>query len=112
MQEAIKQHNRLNPINKITVIDIRLEDGIIQHQPAELSITTRIEGSELFIELLNYISPTITKRLCNENENLLEPLDDFKRQLEWVCIDADYNGSVFKPTVQEAPLQNKNGSRR
>lgn len=107
LQEAIKQHNRLNPINKITVIDIRLEDGIIQHQPAELSITTRIEGSELFVELVNYISPTITKRLCNENENLLEPLDDFKRQLEWVCIDADYNGSVFKPTVQEAPLKKK-----
>ena len=107
LQEAIKQHNRLNPINKITVIDIRLEDGIIQHQPAELSITTRIEGSERLVELVNYISPTIIARLSKENENLLETLDDFKRQLEWVCIDADYNGSVFKPTVQEAPLKKK-----
>ena len=107
LQEALKQHNRLNPVNKIKVIDIRLEDGIIQHQPAELSVSTRIEGSERLVELVNYISPTIIARLSKENENLLDTLDDFKRQLEWVCIDADYNGSVFKPTVQDAPLKKK-----
>ncbi|MFM7389423.1 MAG: DNA-methyltransferase [Vampirovibrionales bacterium] len=107
LQEAIKQHKRLNPINKITVIDIRLEDGIIQHQPDELSVNSRMEESECVVELTNYISPTIMARLSKENETLLDTLDDFKRQLEWVCIDADYNGSVFKATVQDAPLKKK-----
>jgi hypothetical protein len=105
LQEAIKQHNKTNPINKITLIDIRYEEGIVQHQPAELDATLEREGNEVIVTLTNYISPTLQQKLFKEGLSSGNALDDFRRQLDFVSIDPNYDGSIFKPTVQDASMK-------
>ena len=97
VQEELKQFNRIRPINKITVIDLRLDpkDGFIMHDPVSADVSIIKEAGKVKIKVNDFISPSIIKRLSMDESVFRTKIKDFRSQIDCVLIDTDYDGKTF-----------------
>ena len=100
LREGVVDHNKRNPLNRIDLIDIKLEDGLIEHTPAEMEVI--IENETLTIR--QYASPTVLQRLKKSAGDIEAiKLDNHLCQIDCVLIDLDYDDETFRPTLIDTP---------
>ena len=91
-----------SPINRIRVCDIQ-EDGVIAERPAEADVRIRKQGRKAFVEIVDYISPTILARLEVDRTLFEEQVGDYRAQIDCVLMDTDYDGECFRIVESDLP---------
>ena len=86
---------------KVEVRDIQADKkNLIYKQPPEAKIEVRKEGNKSIIEIKDFYSPILIKKLELENEKQLNSkenvlVEDFKQIIDSVCIDTNYDGESY-----------------
>ena len=100
IQEFLEQDK--TPINKIHVHNIQ-DDGVVTDYPAEAEVEIKKRGKTATVKIINYISPTILARMAIERSLFNEQIGDFRAQIDYVLIDNNYNGKVFRTHLRDLP---------
>ncbi len=98
-------------VNKITVIELRTDSKyghFFEHKPATARVrVVRTEGEDgspqIDVEIEEFISPTIIKRLGQQSSYLQPQIDDWRAMVDCVMIDPAYNGRVFNVVLADVP---------
>ena len=106
LEAELSNYNKLSPINKIKIRDIQ-KDGIIAYDPAFAEVEIKKEAKKAIIEIKEYLSPTILKRLELDKNLFSEQITDFKSQIDMVLFDFNYNGKIFNICEQDIPHKKK-----
>lgn len=105
--EYLKKENKTGV--KVEVRDIQADKkNLIFKQPPEAKIEVHKEGNKAIIEIKDFYSPILIKKLELENEKQLNSkenvlVEDFKQIIDSVCIDTDYNGKLFNAEIMDLP---------
>lgn len=105
----LEEWNRLRKggnLNRIDTIELRNDPrygGLIEYVPATARIGLNQVDDECEIVLEDYLSPSILRRLAMEEGPFRVKIPDFRAQIDQVLIDPDYDGSLFRPRVVDAP---------
>jgi len=102
----LEEYNRHRPINKIDVIELRTDQKygkFLVHEPAQADVAIRREGEEVVIEIVEFISPTIVKRLEMDLPLFKAQIPDWRAMIDVVLIDTSYDGEVFDITLSDVP---------
>ena len=106
-QPWIEEWNKRSPVNKIKVIDLRTdkEKGeFLIHRPPQVKVEMkRISDDTARIEIKEFISPTVIKRFNLEGSLLQKTIEDFRSMIDFVLIDPDYDGKIFKSVYTDIP---------
>lgn len=102
IRDEIESGNRHRGINKLFVKDIGSE-GVTTFEPAEAEVDFNRDGGSVTITILEYISPTILKRLDIDRSIFHEEIKCFKSQIDCVLIDTDYTGECFNIVERDIP---------
>jgi len=106
IRDEIEAENRHRGINKLFVKDIGGE-GVTTFEPAEAEVDFNRDGNSVTITILEYISPTILKRLDIDRSIFHEEITCFKSQIDCVLIDTDYTGEHFNIVESDVPERHK-----
>lgn len=105
----LEDWNRLRKaagLNRIDVIELKTDPkygGLMKHEPATAKVEIQREGDMVQVEIIDLISPSIIKRLSNNEGVLMVTIDDWRAMVDCVLIDAAYNGEVFNIVVSDVP---------
>ncbi len=105
--DFIKKENKTGV--KIEVRDILTDKkNLIFKKKPEAKIEVKAKDKKLAIELKDFYSPILMRKLEIENENVLKKdhkakVEDFKQIIDSVAIDVDYNGKLFNAEVMDLP---------
>jgi hypothetical protein len=77
--------------------------GFLVHEPARARVDVRREGDKLLVEVQDFISPTIIKRLQEQGGVLQPQIDDWRAMVDCVMIDSDHDGEVFTIALSDVP---------
>lgn len=105
--DFIKKENKTGV--KIEVRDILTDKkNLIFKKKPEAKIDVKVEDRKLTIELKDFYSPILMRKLEIENEKVLKKdhkakVEDFKQIIDSVTIDVDYNGKLFNAEVMDLP---------
>jgi hypothetical protein len=106
-QAWIEDWNKRTPVNKIKVIDLRTDKekgGFIIHEPPQAKVEIeRVNENTVRIEIKEFISPTVIKRFNLEGSFLQKVINDFRSMIDFVLIDPNYDGKVFKSVFTDIP---------
>ena len=109
-RNAIDQNNRLLPEGggRIRLVDLRAGDrygGLLTHEPAAADVRFDRDGGTVQVDVREFVSPTILKRLGLDTEDLgVHPqVEDWRGTVDYVLIDTDYDGETFVVRVQDIP---------
>lgn len=95
--------------NRIEVIELRSDPkygGFFTHEPAKAKVSFKRDKDKVEITIDDFISPTILKRLKQQNKDnpLFQPqVSDWRSMVDSVMIDSDYDGKVFNITLADVP---------
>jgi adenine specific DNA methylase Mod len=106
IDEEIAKHNKLRPMNRIDYRDIQ-KDGIMAFDPAQAEVEIVKKDGKTSVEIKDYFSPTILKRLDLDRTVFDEQITDFRAQIDVVLIDTDYNGKTFNICLSDVPEKKK-----
>lgn len=106
-------HDYLKKENK-TGVDVRVYDilndtkELIFKQYPESKMKVSTNGKKLTVEIQEFYSPLLMRRLEMENEKMLKKerqakVKDFKQTIDSVAIDVDYDGKLFNAEVMDLP---------
>lgn len=104
----LKDYNKKATVNKIEAIDLKTDlksGGFLIHQPAKAKIKVKREKSKAKIVIEDFISPTIAKRLDMDMKLFKAKITDFRSMIDYVLIDPDYDGEVFKTVHSDIPAK-------
>lgn len=93
-------------VNKIDVIELRTDPKygrFITHQPARAKVKVARKQDILFVEIEDFISPTILERLEQQAGIVKPKIEDWRQMVDCVMIDPDYNGTVFNVVLSDVP---------
>ena len=86
----IEDHNRINPVNKIGIIELRTDSKygkFLIHKPCEAKVNFKKEKNKVHIEIEDFISPTILERLNIDDESIFKvKIPDFRSMIDVVLI--------------------------
>lgn len=103
----IELWNKKHPINKIKIIELKTDKkygNFLIHKPAEAKIIVkRTDKTKGLIEIKNFISPTIIKRLDIDSRLFKVKIPDFRCMIDTVLIDSNYDGKVFHIVYSDVP---------
>lgn len=105
--DFIKKENKTGV--KIDVRDILTDKkNLIFKQKPEAKIKVAAKGGKLSVELKEFFSPILMRKLQIENEKTLKKdqqarVEDFKQIIDSVAIDVDYNGKLFNAEIMDLP---------
>ena len=105
--DFIKKENKTGV--KIEVRDILTDKkNLIFKKKPEAKITVKAEDKKLTVEIKDFYSPILMRKLEIENEKVLKKenkakVGDFKQIIDSVAIDVDYNGKLFNAEVMDLP---------
>ena len=103
----IEEWNKKHPVNKIGLIELKTDKkygNFLIHKPAEAKVKVkRIAKNKALIEIQNFISPTIIKRLNIDNKLFKVKIPDFRSMIDTVLIDTNYNGNTFHVVYSDVP---------
>ena len=94
---------------KVEVRDIQADKkNLIFKQLPEAKIEVKTDGKKVVIEIKDFHSPILIKKLELENEKQLNSkenvyVEDFKQIIDSVCIDTNYNGKLFNAEIMDLP---------
>lgn len=94
---------------KIEVRDILTDKkNLIFKKKPEAKIDVKAKEKKLSVELKDFYSPILMRKLEIENEKVLKKdhkakVEDFKQIIDSVAIDVDYNGKLFNAEVMDLP---------
>ena len=106
----IEDWNRLrkgeHTVNKFEVIELRTDakyGNFIKHEPATAKVSIAREVGKIKVQIKDFISPTILKRLDIDLPLFKAKITDWRSQVDCVMIDTTYNGEVFNVTLSDVP---------
>ncbi|MCS7215985.1 MAG: site-specific DNA-methyltransferase [Thermodesulfovibrio sp.] len=102
----IDEWNKKHPVNKIRVIELRTDKkygNFLIHKPAEAKVEIKRKNNKVFIEIKDFISPTIIERLNIDNQLWKVKIADFRAMINYILIDKDYDGKVFNVFYSDVP---------
>jgi DNA modification methylase len=106
LEAEIAAYNKLLPINKLKIRDIQ-KDGLIAFEPAVADVSIIKNGGKTIVEIKNYLSPTILKRLEIDKNLFEEQITDFRSQIDVVLFDFNFDGKVFNVCFSDIPAKKK-----
>lgn len=107
VMDFIKKENKTGV--KIEVRDILTDKkNLIFKKKPEAKIEVKAKDKKLSVELKDFFSPILMRKLEIENEKVLKKdhrakVEDFKQIIDSVAIDVDYNGKLFNAEVMDLP---------
>jgi len=107
VMDFIKKENKTGV--KIEVRDILTDKkNLIFKKKPEAKIEVKAKDKKLSVELKDFYSPILMRKLEIENEKVLKKdhkarVEDFKQIIDSVAIDVDYNGKLFNAEVMDLP---------
>jgi len=106
----IDDWNRLlkgeHAVNKIEVIELRTDakyGNFIKHEPATGKVSITRESNKIKVNIEDFISPTILKRLDMDMPVFKAKITDWRSQVDCVMIDTEYEGKVFNVVLSDVP---------
>lgn len=106
LESEIIAYNKKCNINKIKIRDIQ-KDGLIAFEPAVADVSIIKNGGKTIVEIKNYLSPTILKRLEIDKNLFEEQITDFRSQIDVVLFDFNFDGKVFNICFSDIPAKKK-----
>ncbi|MBU1706157.1 site-specific DNA-methyltransferase [Patescibacteria group bacterium] len=106
IDDEIARHNKLRPLNRIDYRDIQ-KDGIMAFDRAQAEVEIVKKDGKASVEIKDYFSPTILKRLDLDRTVFDEQITDFRAQIDVILIDTDYNGKTFNICISDVPEKKK-----
>ena len=106
--EDWNKHRNAGVPNKIEVIKLRTDPkyaGFIKHDPATAKVSIQRKGKKIRVEIKDFISPTIIKRLDMEQSLFKTKIADWRSQVDCVMIDTNYDGKVFNVALSDVPTK-------
>jgi site-specific DNA-methyltransferase (adenine-specific)/adenine-specific DNA-methyltransferase len=101
--------NENNTGVNVTLRDIlRDKKNLIFKQKPEAKIDVKTTGNKLSVEIMEFHSPILMKKLEIENEKVIDKeakarVEDFKQIIDSVAIDVDYDGKLFNAEIIDLP---------
>jgi hypothetical protein len=92
--------------NRIDVIELRTDPkyaGFIKHDPATAKVIIKRAKDRIKVEIKDFISPTIVKRLDMEQNIFKAKIKDWRSMVDCIMIDTAYNGTVFNVVLSDVP---------
>lgn len=103
---ALEESEKKRVINRIRIIDIQKDHFIVHASPvADVEITKK--GKNARVVIGDYLSPGILTRMEIDRGGLEAKIADFRAQIDYVLIDADYNGNNFNICERDIPANKK-----
>jgi len=93
-------------VNKIKVIELKTDQKygkFLIHQPDQAKVKIERKGNKAIIEILDFISPTIVKKLEMDNTLFKVKIPDFRSMIDCVLIDTNYDGKTFHIIYSDIP---------
>lgn len=105
---AVKTNERKQKrrINNITIVDIQ-KDNVVVHSRPEADVEITKEKKNARVVIGDYISPGILTRMEIDEGVFKAKIADFRAQIDYVLIDADYNGNNFNICERDIPANKK-----
>ena len=94
---------------KIEIRDILTDKkNLIFKKKPEAKIGVKLKNKKLSVELKEFYSPILMRKLEIENEKALKKeyqakVKDFRQTIDSVAIDVDYNGKLFNAEIIDLP---------
>ncbi len=107
--DFLKKENRTGV--KIDIRDIQTDKkGLIFKQKPEAKIAVKTKDKKLSVEIQEFHSPILMRKLQLENEKMLQKdekakVEDFRQVIDSVAIDTDYDGKLFNAEVMDFPTK-------
>jgi len=106
-QAWIEDWNKRSAINKIKVVDLRADKekgGFIIHERPHAKVEIkRIDEERASIVIKEFISPTVIRRFNLAETLLQKTIEDYRSMIDFVLIDPNYDGKVFKSVFIDIP---------
>ncbi len=105
--EYLRKENKTGV--KVEVKDIQADNkNLIFKQLPEAKVEVKASDKKVLIEIRDFHSPILIKKLELENEKQLDSkenvyVEDFKQIIDSVCIDTNYNGKLFNAEIMDLP---------
>lgn len=94
--------------NKLQVIELRTDPKygkFIAHKPAAAKVSIKRKGDKIYVEVKDFISPSIVERLAAHHGLLTPQIDDWRAMVDCLMIDSAYDGRVFKIALSDIPAK-------
>ncbi|MDZ7698401.1 MAG: hypothetical protein U5R49_16255 [Deltaproteobacteria bacterium] len=94
--------------NKVEIIELRTDAkyaGFIKHDPAVAKVSVKREKGKIKVNIKDFISPTIIKRLDMEQSIFKAKITDWRSQVDCVMIDTGYDDEVFNVALSDVPVK-------
>jgi site-specific DNA-methyltransferase (adenine-specific)/adenine-specific DNA-methyltransferase len=103
----LKKENKTGVVVEINDILESTKELVFKEYP-ESKIVVKVKDKKLEIDIKEFYSPLLMRKLEIENEKVLKKedrakVDDFKQIIDSVAIDVDYNGKLFNAEVMDLP---------
>ena len=103
----VNQHNKIRQgTNRIIITNIQ-KDGIIEFKPAEFEIEIKQNGKMAEVEIKNYLSHQILQKMNIDRGLFDTQITDWRSQIDYILIDANYNGEIFTTHFSDVPKRKK-----
>ncbi len=102
----VEEWNKKHPVNKIKVIELKTDKKygkFLVHQPDQAKVKIVRKGNKAIIEILDFISPTIIKKLEIDNTLFKVKISDFRSMIDCVLIDTNYDNKTFHIVHSDVP---------
>ena len=106
--EDWNKHRNSGVPNRIEAIELRTDPkyaGFIKHDPATAKVSIQRKGKKIKVEIKDFISPTIIKRLDMEQSLFKAKITDWRSQVDCVMVDPVYDGKVFNVALSDVPAR-------
>lgn len=87
---------------------LRDKQNLVFKKKPEAEIKISVSGKKLTVEIVDFYSPILMRRLELENEKVIDKstqakVEDFHQIIDSVAIDVDYNGDLFNAEIMDLP---------
>jgi DNA modification methylase len=107
VRDFLKKENKTGVAIKLYDILTDTKDLIFKQYP-ESKVKVAAKGTKLSVEIEEFYSPLLMRKLELENGKMLKKeraakVSDFKQIVDSVAIDVDYDGKLFNAEVMDVP---------
>ncbi|MDP3726721.1 MAG: DNA methyltransferase [bacterium] len=109
VHDFLKKENRTGV--KVEIRDIHTDKkNLIFKKKPEAKIDIEVKDKKLLVEIKEFFSPILMRKLELENGKVLKKehqakVEDFKQIIDSVAIDVDYNGKLFNAEIMDLPTK-------
>ena len=109
VSDFLKKENKTGV--KVEIRDIQTDKkNLIFKKKPEAKIEAKAKDKKLYVELKEFYSPILMRKLELENGKMLKKehqarVEDFKQIIDSVAVDVDYNGKLFNAEIMDLPTK-------